>query len=73
MVGARHPSPLVKHPLRKVLHKESEFIVFKASVQARFLHTEPVQKQGVVVVVLPDRRMALFSLQILVVLKSEQF
>jgi len=51
---AKHPFPLVKHPAKKVLHKESVLWVFGASVQARFLHCVPVQKHGVVVVVPPD-------------------
>lgn len=72
-VEDRHPFPFVTHPDLNVLHKASVLFVIGASVQARGLHTEPVQKQGVVVVVLPDTRMALFPLQILVVKKSEQF
>lgn len=58
---------------KNVLHKESVLWVVGASVQARFLHCVPVQKHGVVVVVPPDTKIALFPLQILVVRKSEQY
>lgn len=68
-----HPFPLVKHPAKKVLHKKSELLVLGASEQIIFRHCVPVHKHGVVVVVSPDTRIALLSLQILIVKKFEQF